>query len=36
VYGGPFPRDGSVDTLTSIWYQAIFGVDAAEDGSISA
>ena len=33
VYGGPFPRDGSVETLTSIWYQAIFGVDPAEDGS---
>ena len=30
VYGGPFPREGSVDTLTSIWYQAIFGVDPAE------
>ena len=36
VYGGPFPREGSVDTLTSIWYQAIFGVDPAEDGSVSA
>lgn len=35
VYGGPFPRDGSVETLTAIWYQAIFGVDPAEDGSKS-
>ena len=32
VYGGPFPRDGSIDTLTAIWYQAIFGVDPAENG----
>jgi AcrR family transcriptional regulator len=35
VYGGPFPRDGSVETLTAIWYQSIFGVDPAEDGSKS-
>jgi AcrR family transcriptional regulator len=35
VYGGPFPREGTVDTLTAIWYQAIFGVDPAEDGSAS-
>ena len=32
VYGGPFPREGAVDTLTAVWYQAIFGVDPAEDG----
>jgi AcrR family transcriptional regulator len=35
VYRGPFPRDGSVETLTTIWYQAIFGIDPAEDGSKS-
>ena len=29
VYGGPFPREQTVDTLTAIWYQAIFGVDPA-------
>ena len=36
VYGGPFPREGTIDTLTAIWYQAIFGVDPAEDGSATA
>ena len=30
VYRGPFPREGSIDTLAAIWYQAIFGVDPAE------
>ena len=35
VYRGPFPREGSVDTLAAIWYQAIFDVDPAEDGSKS-
>ena len=36
VYGGPFPREATVETLTAIWYQAIFGVDPAEDGSATA
>jgi AcrR family transcriptional regulator len=36
VYGGGFAREQTVDTLTAIWYQAIFGVDPAEDGSVSA
>jgi AcrR family transcriptional regulator len=35
VHGGPFPREGTVDTLTAIWYQAIFGVEPAEDGLAS-
>ena len=35
VYGGPFPREGTVDTLTAIWYQAIFGADPAENGLAS-
>jgi AcrR family transcriptional regulator len=34
VYGGPFPREQTIDTLTAIWYQAIFRVDPADDGSI--
>jgi AcrR family transcriptional regulator len=36
VYGGPFPREQTVDTLTAIWYQAIYGVDPAESGLASA
>jgi AcrR family transcriptional regulator len=36
VYGGGFPREQTIDTLTAIWYQAIFGVDPASDGSVSA
>jgi AcrR family transcriptional regulator len=36
VYGGPFPREGSVDTLTAVWYLAIFGVDPAEDRAATA
>jgi AcrR family transcriptional regulator len=35
VYGGPFPREQTVDTLTAIWYQAIYGVDPAESGLAS-
>ena len=36
VYGGPFPRESTIETLTAIWYQAIFGVDPAENGSATA
>ncbi|MFN2544002.1 MAG: TetR/AcrR family transcriptional regulator [Actinomycetota bacterium] len=36
VYGGPFPRDGAIETLTAIWYQAIFGIDPADRGSATA